>query len=56
MVRNFEESGDDLKPAGIPLGREGNPEEVAELIAWLLSDSSSYITGTVQVVDGGMPS
>jgi NAD(P)-dependent dehydrogenase (short-subunit alcohol dehydrogenase family) len=36
MVRKFEESGDDMKPAGIPLGREGNPEEVAELIAWLL--------------------
>jgi NAD(P)-dependent dehydrogenase (short-subunit alcohol dehydrogenase family) len=41
MVRNLEELGDDLRSAGIPLGRKGNPEEVAELIAWLLSDSSS---------------
>jgi NAD(P)-dependent dehydrogenase (short-subunit alcohol dehydrogenase family) len=39
MVTNFEEWEDDLRSPVIPLGREGNPEEVAELIAWLLSDS-----------------
>jgi NAD(P)-dependent dehydrogenase (short-subunit alcohol dehydrogenase family) len=31
--------------------RKGQAEEVAALIAWLLCDSSSYITGTVQVCD-----
>ena len=33
--------------------REGKPEEVAALIAWLLSPMSMYITGTVQTIDGG---
>ena len=37
----------------VPLGREGRPEEVAELICWLLCDGSSYMTGTVQSIDGG---
>lgn len=32
--------------------RKGRPEEVAALIAWLLCDSSAYISGTVQVIDG----
>jgi len=37
----------------IALKRKGDPIEVAHLIAWLLSDESSFITGTVQNIDGG---
>lgn len=38
----------------IPLGRMGNPEEIASAVAWVASDEGSYVTGTTIVVDGGM--
>jgi len=38
----------------VSLGREGQPEEVAEVIAWLLGSESGYVTGSVYRVDGGM--
>jgi NAD(P)-dependent dehydrogenase (short-subunit alcohol dehydrogenase family) len=37
----------------IPLGRAGEPEEIANAIAWLLSDEASYVTGTTVRVAGG---
>lgn len=36
-----------------PLGRAGEPDEVAAAIAWLLSDNASYTTGTILRVAGG---
>ena len=36
-----------------PMGRLGEPEEVADTVAYLLSDAASYVTGEIVVVDGG---
>jgi NAD(P)-dependent dehydrogenase (short-subunit alcohol dehydrogenase family) len=39
---------------GVPLGRPGDAREVAAVIAFLASESASYVTGASYVVDGGM--
>ena len=36
-----------------PLGRIGNPEEVANAVVWLCSDEASFVTGCIMAVDGG---
>ncbi|WP_328892282.1 SDR family NAD(P)-dependent oxidoreductase [Streptomyces sp. NBC_00236] len=39
--------------AGIPLGRPGEPDEIAGAVAWLLSEDASYATGAILRVAGG---
>jgi NAD(P)-dependent dehydrogenase (short-subunit alcohol dehydrogenase family) len=39
--------------AQIPIGRVGDPEEIAEMVVWLCSDRASYVTGAAYNVDGG---
>ena len=39
--------------ARYPLGRIGNPEEVAEAVVWLCSEAASFVTGHTLVIDGG---
>jgi NAD(P)-dependent dehydrogenase (short-subunit alcohol dehydrogenase family) len=38
----------------VPLGRAADPREVAQAVVWLLSDQSSYVTGSHLVCDGGL--
>ena len=42
------------KAAAIPWGRAGQPEEVADLVLFLLSDKADYITGATVTIDGGL--
>lgn len=52
-VEGFEDVDPDATWRTLPLGRVGQPAEVAELVAFLASDASSYCTGGEFLIDGG---
>ena len=62
MMRSLEEgfSPGDAEPAKkelermIPLGRYAEPRDIALIVLWLASDESQFITGTTQLIDGGL--
>ena len=40
--------------AEVPLARVGKPQDVADAVVWLTSDKSSYVTGQIIAVNGGL--
>ena len=64
MMRSLEEGIDPTNPgvvhdfiaASIPMGRYGEPSEVADVVAFLVSDAARFVTGVALPVDGGMTS
>lgn len=54
MTETMPEGAKDKIITGIPMGRTGKPEDVAEAVAFLASEQAGYITGEVLRVDGGM--
>jgi len=53
MVRQMSKETVDMLRAKIPMGRIGRPEEVAALVAWLVSDECSFSTGAGYDISGG---
>ena len=53
-MRGLAGRNDQPMAAGTPLGRYGTPEEVARMMLFLASDESSFCTGGVYMVDGGV--
>ena len=49
-----EQKGRRMLESTISIGRYAEPEEIASIVTWLLSDEASYATGAVFTVDAGM--
>jgi 3-oxoacyl-[acyl-carrier protein] reductase len=54
MTRAISDQARQAMLAHVPLGRAGTPEDVADVITFLVSDRARYVTGQVWRVDGGM--
>ena len=56
MLEGFMDGNEQIEKAmtaGVPLGRLGRPDEIAEAVVWLCSDAASFVVGHAMAVDGG---
>ncbi|MEV0113697.1 SDR family oxidoreductase [Streptomyces sp. NPDC050844] len=53
LARFVWEGAQERLAAGLPLGRIGEPQDVARAVAWLVSDAAEWVTGADLLVDGG---
>jgi len=53
MARFVWERDEERVAAGLPLGRIGEPDDIARAVVWLASDAARWITGADLLVDGG---
>ena len=53
MTAETQKERAELITSRTPLGRFGDPAEIAEMVVWLCSDRASYVTGAAYAVDGG---
>jgi NAD(P)-dependent dehydrogenase (short-subunit alcohol dehydrogenase family) len=53
MYRAVRGNGSDHPTPGTPIPRPGTPEEIAAVVAFLLSEESTFVTGAAWGVDGG---
>jgi NAD(P)-dependent dehydrogenase (short-subunit alcohol dehydrogenase family) len=53
-LRRAGAAAQDHVAASVPVGRVGQPQEVADAAVWLCSDAAAFVTGTTLVIDGGL--
>ena len=56
LTHHLERAGEDaqrMAAASVPMGRVGSAQEVADVVLWLCSDQSSFVTGATIPIDGG---
>jgi NAD(P)-dependent dehydrogenase (short-subunit alcohol dehydrogenase family) len=53
MLRANRDSGGENTAPDVPMGRLGKPQEIANVVTFLLSDEAGFVTGATWGVDGG---